>query len=81
MSVTRRFGLRAVVLAVALVVGAAFVLGGGSRAQAQGAFSTHVPAGINLIGWCGGPTTSGAIFDQYPLLDTIWAFDKPKQRL
>ena len=34
MSVTRRFGLRAVVLAVALVVGAAFVLGGGSRAQA-----------------------------------------------
>lgn len=77
MSVTRRFGLRAVVLAVALVVGAAFVLGGGSRAQAQGAVSTSVPAGISLIGWCGGPTTSGAIFDQYPLLDTIWAFDNP----
>ena len=38
-----------------------------------------VPAGLSLVGWYGGPTSSRAILASAPHLESVWAFDSANQ--
>ena len=58
---------------VAIVVGLSLASGTGTNVRAQ-SVGTHVPEGLSLVGWCGAPTTTGDLIDEFPF-NQIWLFN------
>jgi len=77
MSFPRRAGriwtYRLMAVFVDVIVGLSLASGTGTNVRAQSG-GTFVPAGLSLVGWCGAPTTTGDLIDEFPF-NQIWLFN------